>query len=201
MPTDDPGWSDYIELPDLPDAGAPPAAAAAAPPVTEAPVTAPTAPPAPSAAAAPAAITPSGLATRKPPWLFIAIGVLVIAAVVGGAIAVSGGGKSTTKNGALTSAQWETRANAICRKYSSTLTQAAIRGDADTYAAEGQKEIAEFNALGLPPTNADTAKTMLTYLDEAINDVNNQDFQSADAASKSAVAQATALHLTDCASG
>jgi hypothetical protein len=220
MPTDDPGWSDYIELPDLPEGDAPRTSDPATPPPPPPPVapsddasssitTPSTGAPHPTEVhTAPTTIAPSAGGGRKPPWVLIVVAIVVIGGIVGGAIALTGGGgngKSTTdttsKKSTLSDSEWVSQANAICRKHFNILRDANVRGDYDTYVAEGQKELAEFQSLGLPPTGASHVRAMLDFLDQTLNDLGVQNFQSADAAAKSAGVEATALHLTDCVSG
>lgn len=218
MPTDDAGWNDYIELPALPelpdpdgplDSGAPPAADAPRPagPAHIDRVPAQTRAGAPGAADGGATPIPPARERAAPSRRVLVIvgAVVAVIVIVVVAIMVTGGGNGTppplARGGARSNEEWNRRADAVCTKYHDQIQNAAARGDIDTLTTVGQQELDELRALGMPPRNADVAASMLAFLDQAVNNLRNNDLVAFQGAATSVNAEAAKLGLTACASG
>lgn len=216
MPTDDAGWNDYIELPELPEVPQVPESGGTADPDAPRPVgtvrAAPTqarasagGPGAPEAGAAP--LEPADGSPGRPSrrLLVAAVAAAAVVTIVVVALVLAGGGKGSSppvgRGVTLGNDEWIRRADAVCAKYHDQIQNAATRGDVDTLTTVGQQELDELRALGMPPRNADVAASMLTFLDQAVNDLRNNDLVAFQGAATSVTAEAAKLGLTACASG
>lgn len=210
MANDDAGWSDYIELPDLPPTD-PPAtdaapAAATSPPSTTADETATVARTVLGAGASAAASSGGSSPGRgRAPGPLLAIGAaIVVVVIVVVIVATRGGGHSrtttstTVASATKSNAAWVASANAVCTKYRAPLVDASARSDVDTLTTLGQQELDALRALGPSPSDPVASTKMIDFLDQGVNDLRNGDFVSFQGAVTSATAQAAVLGLTEC---
>ena len=128
------------------------------------------------------------------------IAITVIAIVV--AVVIDTNSKSTT-NHLATNQQpslevWASRVDAVCAKYQTQLRVSTAGADVIGTWRIGQKATDDLHALGLPSEKSDVAQTLLAVLDQAVNDLNNNDVDSYNAAIRTALPIERELGLTVC---